>query len=209
MIPSKAAPKYALSLLLLLLLSVFAISTSAASGTNVSQQQRSNSRLDDISRAYGQLLSRDLTGTGGACVRNSDCKTNTCYQGKCFPNRGQPDQNCNPAGDGSDCNSGKCNSANGLCLASDIGGDCRSDDQCASGSCNNYVCTLRSTGTACDAGGICATGQCDTTSNMCIFKPLGAACGSSADCDSGACNGDGVCALQALGAPCAYDSRCE
>ncbi|KAE8217153.1 hypothetical protein CF319_g8693 [Tilletia indica] len=75
--PSKAAPKYARSLLLLLLLSVFAISTSAAGGTNVSQQQRGYSRLDDISRAYGQLLARDLTGTGGACVRNSDCKTNS------------------------------------------------------------------------------------------------------------------------------------
>ncbi|KAE8228001.1 hypothetical protein CF326_g7083, partial [Tilletia indica] len=208
----KIIPTYARPLFLLLVLAVFAISTSAANAVLESAENRSHSartRLDDISRVYGQLLSRDLTGTGGACVRNSDCRTASCYRGVCFPNRAQPDQDCNPAGDGSDCNSGKCNSANGLCLASDIGGDCRDDEQCASGYCNNYVCTLRSTGTACDAGGICATGQCDIASNMCILKPLGATCGSSADCDSGACNGDGVCALQALGAPCAYNTRCE
>lgn len=176
---------------------------------------------------------RCLGNVGAACRAPTDCATGRCESGACALDTPavKPGDPCTDT-----CPEPlQCSATTRRCVEQ-VGRPCSANNQCATGLCQQNVCTQPQLRRDCTADGICGPDQkClefQPGLKRCVWQP-GHSCGNSADCSSRWCNhnvcsrDDGGCQTQddcpppyqcvlakkrcqkPLGQPCAGNAECD
>jgi hypothetical protein len=146
---------------------------------------------------------------GQKCTNSADCAGGSpCVDGVCCASAcGAACTSCNSPGKEGLCafvygkDLGQCDGAKACNLlggcASATGQSCNADKDCATGLCDNGMCTDCNAATGCPAGNTCSNGSCWPNATGAI----GAPCADGTTCDSGYCV-DGVCCVSQCGGKC-------